>query len=131
MNPQKIIQASADEAEAISFDALRDFRDAMIPRKGRHMPRYNHALALARHEAGMRDHTIWAVPKIIPQLFGGQRNFGATGPDRSGTTIHSYGIETSDGWLYTFATLDQLHGFFRAHRRGLKRTEADAREAGE
>lgn len=73
---------------------------------------YDHTAALARHAAGMLSGEVYAIPKIIPQMFGGQNNFG--GFD---TPIPRYAIDTSDGWRYQFHTIADLHGWFRAHRR--------------
>lgn len=65
------------------------------------------------HTDGMLAGTVYALPTVLPNLFGGQRNIGGLGDCG---LIHAFKVRTSDYFEYTFPTEELALGFIAAHR---------------
>jgi len=74
---------------------------------------YNPNDEYERHARGLADGSVTAIGAPYGLMFGGQRNFGQSGPAAS--RIHSFGVMLSDGWESTFHTREAAEQFCAEH----------------
>jgi len=78
------------------------------------MAPYNLNDEYERHARGLADGSVTAVGAPFGLMFGGQENFGQSGPAAS--PIHSFGVMLSDGWESQFHTREEADAFVAGHR---------------